>query len=116
MKELFKDIVSLQGVKGVLLISLQGKILFQAKSEALPGTLAKQDWQALLDVIGGLREVDLVFAAGRLYLRKTQVGYLVVIAELNMPIAMLRLNCDILLPELRQSKSMSGGIKRFFKK
>lgn len=116
MKELFKDIVNLEGIKGVLLISLKGKITFKAKKEALPGTIEAQDWEALFDVIDGLREVDMVYEAGRLYLRKTQAGYLVIIAGLEVSIAMLRLNCDIVMPALRSSKGSSGGIKRFFKK
>ena len=116
MKELFNDIVDLDGVKSVLLISLKGEILFKSNKEKLPGSVAKRGWEELLGAVEGLREVDLVYETGRLYLRKTPVGYLVVLAGLGVPIAMLRLNCDIVLPALRQNKGTSGGIKRFFKK
>ena len=116
MKELFNEIVNLEGVKSVLLISGQGKILFKSNTEALPKAFGENGREALLHVVESLREVDLVYESGRLYLRKTRAGYLVVLASLSVPIAMLRLNCDILLPALRQGKSSSGGIRRFFKK
>jgi hypothetical protein len=43
------------------------------------------------------------------------MGYLVILMALFVPIAMIRLNCDILLPLLRQSKS-GGKFGLFFKK
>jgi len=65
--------------------------------------------------MAGMRETDLVFKQGRIYIRRTDIGYLVVLMGLFVPIAMMRLQCDILLPSLKPAKA-AKGIRRLFKK
>jgi hypothetical protein len=115
MHKLFNDIINLEGVKGVLWLSPDGGILFEKMNVALQKVVENWDWTDFLNAINGLREIDLAFEFGHLYLRKTQAGYLMVFAGSETPNAMLRLNCDILLPALKKGKKPSGGIKRFFK-
>jgi hypothetical protein len=52
---------------------------------------------------------------GRLYLRKTHDGFMIVRMQLIASIAMVKLNCDILLPQLK-STGNSKGLKGFFKR
>jgi hypothetical protein len=102
MRKLFNDILSTEGVKGILLFSFSGELVFK-------------DWRFFIESLEGMRETDLVFEKGRIYIRRTEMGYLVILMALFVPIAMIRLNCDILLPLLRESKS-GRKFGRFFKK
>jgi len=56
-----------------------------------------------------------VFERGQVYVRRTADGVLVVVMGLIAPCAVIRLNCDILLPALKEQRS-TKGIKRFFKR
>ena len=115
MKELFTDILNMQGVRGVLLLSLKGAILYQETTvEGMPDP-AKVNWKNILSTLDGIRETDLAFDQGRVYIRKTDLGYLLVPMSNQASVAMLRLNCDILLPSLKPAKG-TRGLKRLFKK
>jgi hypothetical protein len=61
-----------------------------------------------------MREADFVFDNGRIYLRHTENGYLIVSMQSFASIAMVKLNCDILLPQINSAKSK--GLKALFKK
>ncbi len=115
MRELFKDILNMEGVKGLMMFSLAGEPVFKAFNQAPPKGLESRDWSLFIEALAGMRETDLLFKKGRLYIRRTDIGYLVVLMGLFMPIAMLRLQCDILLPSLKPAKS-AKGIRRLFRK
>ncbi len=116
MKEHFSDLLKTNGVEGVILFSKNGDILFEAFNDsAAPETAGFDNWQAIASTIGSVREGDLIFEAGRLYIRKTEKGFLLVVMTLATSIAMVKLNCDILLPHLKKS-SEAKGFKRFFKR
>ncbi len=115
MRELFGDILNLEGVKGLLLFSFTGQVIFKEISPALLGGIENYDWSRFIESLAGMRETDLIFDKGRLYIRRTDVGYLVVLIGPFVPIAMMRLQCDILLPALKPTKT-TRGIRRFFKK
>jgi hypothetical protein len=115
MKELFNDILSMQDVKGVMLLSLEGEIIFEefvSPPSEEPGT---DQWVTIIDSLRGIREADFVFERGRVYVRKSATGYLMVFLGAFAPSAMLRLNCDILLPFLQEANT-SKGLGRLFKK
>ena len=116
MESLFKDILTIRGVQGIVLLSSEGRIVYE--SETTPKKAASQrytNWRKLLDVIQNAREADFVFENGRIYLRRTGSGYLLVNMDGLASIAMVKLNCDIVLPQLKQSKH-SKGLKGFFKR
>ncbi len=115
MRELFNDILNIEGVKGLMLFSFAGDIIFREMNHIVYDDLANRDWQPFIDSLGGLRETDLIFEKGRLYIRRIDIGYLVVLMGSFVPIAMMRLQCDILLPSLKPAKA-TKGIRRFFKK
>ena len=115
MKELFKDILNMEGVKGVLLLSLQGDIVFKEFSTPLHQKLESRDWKHFVDSLNGIRETDLVYENARIYIRKTGSGYLLILMDFFASAAMVRLSCDILLPALKPLKG-SKGFKRLFKK
>jgi hypothetical protein len=115
MRELFEDIVKIDGVEGVFVLSPTGRILFQQISAKLSQTPENMDWGFLVDAIRDMREIDLIYENGRLYIRRTGVGFLVIVTGVEVPIAMVRLNCDIILPAMQSSKT-SRGLRRFFKR
>ena len=115
MIELFNDILNIEGVKGAMLFSFSGEPVFKRFTSDIAQDPEQQNWKRFIELLGGVRETDLIFEKGRLYIRKTDVGYLIILMSLFVPMAILRLNCDILLPSLTPTKS-SRGWSRFFKR
>jgi hypothetical protein len=115
MQELFKDILAMEGVKGLMMFSLAGDPVYKEFNQANPEGIGSRDWSLFIESLAGMRETDLIFEKGRLYIRRTEIGYLVILMGLFVPIAMMRLQCDILLPALKPAKAVKG-IRRLFKK
>jgi hypothetical protein len=115
MRELFTDILHTEGVSGIMLFSLKGDLIFKELSSAVNEDPEQRDWSSFIQSLEGMRETDLVFEKGRIYIRKTEIGYLVILMALFVPIAMIRLNCDILLPALKPYRS-GKKLGRLFKK
>ena len=116
MKDLFKDVLNINGVQGIILLSNDGKVIFDSMTEKRVGTNQTfQNWKKLVDVLRNAREADFVFENGRFYLRQTHNGYLLISMQMVASIAMIKLNCDILLPHLKSTKN-SKGIKSFFRR
>jgi hypothetical protein len=116
MDTLFKDILSVADVQGAMLFSFKGKLLHKEFLSPLPEEPESKDWWTLLmHSLNGTREVDLVFENSKFYIRKTEVGYLIVVMGVFSQSAMVRLNCDMLLPVLKDLKIRKAR-KGFFKK
>jgi hypothetical protein len=115
MRELFGDILNIDGVKGLILLSFRGDIIFRELNPIEHENVENRDWRLLIESLADIRETDLIFEKGRLYIRRTELGFLVVLMGSFVPIAMMRLQCDILLPSLKPAKA-TKGIRRFFKK
>jgi hypothetical protein len=115
MREVFKDLLAVDGVRGVVFFTPSGERVFAEFNIGGSGPAAVGDWYALVVSLGKAREADLVFDKGRVYVRRTDDGVLVVVMGLIAPCAVVRLNCDILLPALKERRS-ARGIKRFFKR
>ena len=115
MKKLFSDILNIDDVEALMLFSFDGELIFENFQAIKPNDLDKKAWwSTFLSSLNGIREADMIFEKRRLYARKTEMGYLIVLTGLFAPIAMLRLNCDILLPLLKNMKEKKS-LKRFFK-
>lgn len=110
MKFNFDDILSIEGVQGVFLISNDGRYLC-GQLRSLPeihtktaGMIPLQkdlsvpiDWTGLINAMGKIQELELIFEKGKCYIQKSQNGHLVVILDKSAPTGMIRLNCEILL-------------------
>ncbi len=115
MEEYFKEIIAINGVQGVILLDDAGKVVFESVAALRTGIKQRYtNWKKLLDTVGNIREADFVFDNGRVYLRKTENGYLLVSMQSFASIAMVKLNCDILLPQLKSDKSK--GLKALFRR
>jgi hypothetical protein len=116
MKDFFEDIVNMEDIHGILLLSLEGEPIFkQIKVPHLKGQELDELWPRVVKVLGDTREADLIFEKARLYIRKTDVGYLIVHMGQFASAAMVRLNCDMILPSLKQAK-VSKRLAQFFKR
>ena len=115
MKELFNDIVKMDGINGVLLLSHEGTVLFEEFLSSSSPAFEKRDWLGFVAALGASREADIVFKEARIYIRRSEIGYLLVLVSPSVSMAMLRLNCDILLPSLKPAPKPKG-IKKLFKK
>jgi hypothetical protein len=119
MSALFDDLLAVEGVKGAMFFSAAGELLFEESGAGRMDKAAARDWQALIVSLNGAREADLIFEMGRLYIRKADEGMLVVTMGRIVPAAMIRLNCDVLLSELKNHKGsgpLFEGAKRKRKK
>ncbi len=114
MHELIGDIIAIQGVRGIVLISKTGDLLLAHFRQPSQESAVPRELPQLLTALENLREADLVFARGRLFVRQTSALHLVVLTDLFTQADMIRLNCDIVLAELSRLKPKK--LKRLFKK
>jgi hypothetical protein len=109
-KDIFSDILSMEEVEGLLLLSFDGDLLFHSTPFPSEEKLKGRAWNPLAKSLSGIREADLVYAEKRLYVRRSNAGYLVVIMRPFTTSAMVRLSCDLILPSLKaMRKARSFG-------
>jgi hypothetical protein len=116
MKKLFKDILNMEDINGIMLFSLEGELIYKVFLSPLPEEPENKSWWGLfIRSLNGIREADLIFEKSKFYIRKTEIGYLIILMGIFVPTAMVRLNCDMVLPTLKRIKISKKG-KRIFKK
>ena len=114
MDKVFQEILTMDGVHGLILLSEEGKILFESlDSNYFVPEKSTSSWKMILDSLEDFQEMDLVFEGGRFYMLKTASGILIISMNLNVSISMVKLNCDIIIPELKKAQT-GKGLKRFF--
>lgn len=109
MRDIFKDILSMDGVHGLVLLSSEGRVLFESldKNRFAPQH-SNLSWLMLIESLNDFEEVDMVFEQGRFYIRKIETGFLMISMSEGVSIAMVKLNCDIVLPDLKKSKPVKA--------
>lgn len=110
MKEILSDILAMEEVQGVVVCSPEGEILFRE-----PPMEMERSLPLFIRALGGIREADLIFEKSRIYVRKTEMGYLVVLLGLFGSAAMLRLHVDMALPSLKESRK-GKSLRSLFKR
>jgi hypothetical protein len=110
MKEVFKEILALEDVRGVVVSSLEGEILFMEPSLEIDKSLP-----LFIRALGTVREADLIFEKSRIYVRRTDMGYLVVLLGPFASGAMLRLHVDMVLPSLKD-RGKGKGLRSLFRR
>ena len=117
MENIFQEILDMYDVHGLVLVSPEGKILFESFKHGKTNLDANNfDWLSLVDSLGEFQEADLVFSKGRFYIRKTGSGYLMISMNDNAAMAMVKLSCDIIIPQLVKVKPAKGGLRGFFRR
>jgi hypothetical protein len=74
MHNLFRDIIALPGVRGVLLISFKGEILYESFQPAGDRPSLDRDWHLFLETLAEINEADLAFANDTAALRYSAAG------------------------------------------
>lgn len=115
MKELFSDVLGIEDVKGVMLFSLEGNIVFSEFISHPNSNPEGREWLPFIEALKGVREAEFTFEKCRIYIRGTSSHCLIVIMDIFAPISMVRLNCDLLLPSIHQA-TKSKGLGHFFKR
>jgi len=111
MADIFKDVIGIDGVYGVLFFTEAGDLSlsqftsdFQSDEEQIKAV----DWPSMIKELSGITEAEVMFDDGRFYIRKTNSGYLMVALDDHAPMSMVRLNCEVLLPALDKHRSGKG--------
>ena len=110
MKEILSDILAMEEVQGVVACSSEGEILFMEPHLEIESLLP-----LFIRALEGIREADLIFEKSRIYVRRTDTGYLVVLLSLFASGAMLRLHVDMALPCLKE-RGKGKGLRSFFRR
>ena len=114
MEDIFAELSVIEGINGIIFFSKSGEILYknilhhnaQKMNEAsLTGFL---DYSALVD------EMEFVFENGRIYLKRMDAGVLLLFLSSFAPVAMIRVHCDLIRPQLGGSNSNGKKKSRFF--
>ena len=119
MKDIFKDVMGINGVHGLMVISNEGSVLiskfapdFRQEAEKL----SEISWEPFAIEMNSIKDAELVYERARLYIKKSEIGFLIVIIGDNAPISLVRLNCEILLPSLSKIQPTSKKIGRILRK
>lgn len=123
MDKLFNEIISIDGIIGVILIN-NNKLVEYKKFSNL-GDFNNNDFDKyfqnsikfdlLKDVFDLSNESLLIYDDLRIYIKKIFNSYLIVAMKLYVPMSLIRLNCQILEPQLE--KKLIGAKKfKFFSK
>ena len=116
MKTLFAEILDIDGVMGVMLLDTDGRVLFQdLKSEAIQN-IAGMAVKSLAEALDDLQEAELVFENHRITIAGRDNRLVLVFMESHAPVAMVRINCNILFPAIAEKLKKPKGFARFFKR
>ncbi len=118
MKDIFKDIMNIEGVHGVIVLSGAGQVMLSQFSPPYAdeqSRLGSIDWTNFIGELADIEEAEFVFDRRRLYTRKTGTNFFLVALDDLAPVSMVRLNCEILLPSLDRLKP-GRKLGKLFKK
>ena len=115
MKDIFKDVMGIEGVHGLMVVSNEGSVMlskFSSDFRSEEEKLSQINWTPFTIEMDGIKDAELIYDSARFYIKKSETGFLIVIIGDNAPISLVRLNCEILLPLLTKIQPAS---KRFGK-
>ncbi len=111
MADMFKDVLGIEGVHGILFLTEEGELSVSQFTKDYQSDEEKTknvNWSSMVKELTGVTEAEIMFDEGRFYIRKTNNGYLMVILDDHAPMSMVRLNCEVLLPVLDKQKTGKG--------
>jgi hypothetical protein len=114
MRDLFERILNEDDIKGVVLLSRDGKVLFHEFLDAVRHNLREVALLATIPVLGKAKEVEILYENDRIYMRIFPEGLVLVWMGAFARVAMTRLSCEVLVPSLGKALS-SKGWRRLFK-
>jgi len=116
MKDLFNELLAMEEIQGVLLLSPGGETIFKAfNAPVRKENELEKSLHEIVKSLNGIREADLLLEKVRVYIRKANLSYLIVLMGSFASAAMVRLNCDMILPSLNDAKA-GKGLRQIFKR
>ncbi len=108
MDKLFSEIISIDGVIGLILLNNDKSVEYKAFSDFgvqydkdFDNFLQSSvDFEVLKKVFDCSTETMLIYEDLRLYIKKVLNNYLIIAMKLFVPMSLIRLNCQILEPKL----------------
>ncbi|MFZ2631401.1 MAG: hypothetical protein WA081_18820 [Desulfosalsimonadaceae bacterium] len=119
MKDIFKEVMGIEGVRGLLIVSNEGAVTLSKSSPDFKREaerLGQINWLPFTIEMGGIKDAELVYDNARFYIKKFDEGYLLVVIGDNAPLSMVRLNCEVLLPSLAKMQPTSKKIGNLLRK
>jgi CheY-like chemotaxis protein len=92
-----KDILEMEGVEGVMSISMDGKPGFSKFASHQPDKIDDINWLSFFQTLDGIHEAELVFEDMRFFLRKIAKNYILVFMGRDVPVEMVRRSCERLI-------------------
>ncbi len=117
MQSMFMDLLTLQGMQGVFLLSSEGEVLYSHVTSKEARALQGYDWAELAGSLKAVEDMDVIFDDRRMYLKRQDTYLLVLIMGLDAPVALSRMNSDVALAKVRKqaAPAKKKGLSRFFK-
>lgn len=119
MKDIFKDVMGITGVHGLMVVTNEGGVLlsrFSPEFKSKEEKLSQINWESFIIEMGSVKDAELVYDSARFYIKKSETGFLIVFIGDNASISLVRLNCEILLPQLPKIQSASKRIGKLLRK
>ena len=119
MKDIFKDVMGIEGVHGLMVVSNEGRVMlskFSSDFRQEEEKLSQINWEPFTIELGTIKDAELIYDSARFYIKKSETGFLIVIIGENAPISMVRLNCEILLPLLTKIQPASKRIGKILRR
>ncbi len=117
MKDIFSDVLGIDGVHGVVVLSADGDMLLArfTATHALEEDIAGHiNWASFVKSLGDIADAELIYDRGRFYIKKIDQKFLIVVMGEYAPISMVRLNCQVI--SLDRMKSTSERIGELLRK
>lgn len=115
LESILEKIGAVDGVKGVILLSGDGKVIASQFSGERPFDLEKALWVLTFKPPEEIGEMELIYEKARILIRRPPQGYLLVWMSLKAQLSMVKLNCDVALSALAGANE-DKGLFRFFGK
>jgi hypothetical protein len=108
MRKLFERILNEDDVKGVMLISKDGNVVFHEFLDGASHNLREVALLATTPVLGKAKEAEVLYENDRIYMRMFPEGLVVVWMGAFARVAMIRLSCEVLVPSLGKALASKG--------
>lgn len=119
MKEALKSIAEFEDVDAIYYIGKSSETEYLSTSfrnNFESGKAPKvEEIESLVKDLGNPGEAEIIYSRRRIYIRRNEDCFLVIVLGFSTPTPMLQLNCDIAMPELTRQSSPKG-LGRFFKR
>ncbi|TWI74337.1 hypothetical protein LZ24_00940 [Desulfobotulus alkaliphilus] len=124
--KIFSEILSLDNVEGVILLSSGGELISWAFSSDIREKMENKDWGSvfrnteelgkIVQSFEGMQELEFFFTDKKIMVRNASPNFMIIVMGRSASTDMVRLVSDTLMPQLRKAKKAKktfGFLKAF---